>query len=108
MCKCENVKMCKCEDYTPWRHEGADHSSHLHTFTLWQVVVYIHCGGPYLVDDLEAAGAAHLGVHAYGYHVLICGVTFVVDGGGVLPEGLVVGEVVGRREFPGSVIPPSF
>ncbi|MBQ1409299.1 MAG: hypothetical protein IIY87_06030 [Bacteroidales bacterium] len=38
------------------------------TKELWQVVVYIHCGGPHLVDDLEAAGAAHLGVHAYGSH----------------------------------------
>ena len=78
------------------------------TKELWQVVVYIHCGGPHFVDDLEAAGAAHLGVHAYGYHVLIRGVAFIVDGGGVLPEGLVVSEVVGRREFPDPVIPPSF
>ena len=50
-----------------------------------------------------AAKTGHLGVRADNDHVLVGGQAFEVDGGGMLPKGLVVGEVVGRRQFPPAI-----
>ena len=53
----------------------------------WLLVFH---NGFHLVDDLAAAVAGHLGVHADGDHVFVGGETTEVDGGGVLAEGLVI------------------
>ena len=50
-----------------------------------------------------AAKTGHLGVRADNNHVLVGGQAFEVDGGGMLSKGLVVGEVVGRRQFPAAI-----
>lgn len=44
--------------------------------------------GFYLVDNLLATLAVHLGIHADGDHVFVGRVAFEVDGGGVFAEGL--------------------
>ena len=52
---------------------------------------------------MEAALAGHLGVGADGDEVFVGGEAAEVDGGGVLAEGLVVGEVVGGGKLPAPI-----
>lgn len=66
----------------------------------WLLVFH---NGFHLVDDLAAAVAGHLGVHADGDHVFVGGETTEVDGGGVLAEGLVISEVVGGCQLPAAI-----
>ena len=66
----------------------------------WLLLFY---NGVHFIDDLPATLAGHLGVRADNDHVLIGGEAFEVDGGGMLAESLVVGEVVGGGHLPAAL-----